>query len=738
MQINLRLSVYLLIILILNYRAQAQYENVWTFGGGGGGSSVYPIGLDFNSGTPSPFATVLDASMGSASVCDDMGNLLFYTEGSYIITRGCDTMPNGHNLTQLSLPTTSWGATTNTSQAGQSSMIVPMPDSPGLYYVFSLTSEHVNDYNDYGKLYYSIVDMKLNNGYGDVVQGRKGILLDSNLSEHLTGVVGDRCNVWVLANSRNGDIKAYEITSEGINTDPVISAGIGPEILSYFTTYPFLKGIMSISPNRKKLVITVTGALSFFGDYGNTNPVTLYDFDPASGIVSNPLALLAISDTLFGYGACFSPDNSKLYTHEAGWSEGDIFQYDLSSGITNDIVNSRYRVGTTDHAQVIQIKCGPDGRLYFPYQSGIYLGTISAPNLKGAACQFLGPSIQLWGTQVPLCLPAATTPVPIGSWFYGLPNTVPVYKKETRITSNISNGSCTENVFTLHPKDISGWDYTWNNGALDTTITIEKEGGLFWVSYYTPPCNFHVDTFHVTPWEPLKIDLGADTIICGKDFLINLPGMPEGTVFKWNDGSRDNKLLASQSGKYWVEATLGICKETDTINIIIKDLQQDLGPDTSFCKGESIVINLTSRNPEEGEVLWSNGERNPSIRVTDTGLYWVSVSYPPCEGTDSINIIINYCDCIVNMPNAFSPNGDGINDVFLPVFEPQCPIRNYALHVYNRLGQKVFSSNNPEMGWNGYYRSKPGEVGVYFYEVNFNAGTKGIQRYIKGDLTLIK
>lgn len=195
------------LFLIFGFTLHAQYENVWAFG--------KHAGLDFNSGQPLPIHTSM-AGFGeaNASVCGSDGELLFYTEGTVVWDRNGNIMPNGDNL----LPIVASGNNTPTGSTSQGALIMPTPGNPGKYYVFSLTSYEVAPS---GYLYYSLIDMDLNNGMGEVVANQKGILLDKNLVEQMTSITGSRCNNWLLVRSKSGNtFKAFSISESGIDTLP--------------------------------------------------------------------------------------------------------------------------------------------------------------------------------------------------------------------------------------------------------------------------------------------------------------------------------------------------------------------------------------------------------------------------------------------------------------------------------------------------------------------------------------
>ncbi len=173
--------------------------------------------------------------------------------------------------------------------------------------------------------------------------------------------------------------------------------------------------------------------------------------------------------------------------------------------------------------------------------------------------------------------------------------------------------------------------------------------------------------------------------------------------------------------------------------VIIKGVEGLNFSDTTLCKGDPVDIMLYTPDVPLGTFIqWSTGSSASSIRLTDIGLYWVNLIHPPCMLSGSVHIKTEVCTCFTHVPNAFSPNGDGINDYFLPVIEAGCPVSGYALHIYNRFGERIFYSADPARGWDGLYNGRLADVGTYFYELYFTGGTRGKQYYRKDDLTLLR
>jgi gliding motility-associated-like protein len=87
------------------------------------------------------------------------------------------------------------------------------------------------------------------------------------------------------------------------------------------------------------------------------------------------------------------------------------------------------------------------------------------------------------------------------------------------------------------------------------------------------------------------------------------------------------------------------------------------------------------------------------------------------------------------LPNAFSPNGDGLNDVFRPVIMNQW-VELGDFSIYNRYGQRVYYSRDIQEGWDGTYNGQPAELATYFYIITFKIGDKSYTH--KGDVTLTR
>jgi gliding motility-associated-like protein len=220
-----------------------------------------------------------------------------------------------------------------------------------------------------------------------------------------------------------------------------------------------------------------------------------------------------------------------------------------------------------------------------------------------------------------------------------------------------------------------------------------------------------------------------------KQLEVNIP--QSNLSYRWQDGSNDSRCKVTQPGTYWLEVEQEGCKVSDTINIV--GVKEPSFLDTSLCKGIPVDIMLYAPDVPSGTVVqWSTGSSASSIQITDSGLYWLNLIQPPCILSDTAYIELEACECFTYIPNAFSPNGDGINDYFLPVIEYDCPVKGYILSIYNRFGERVFLTNDTQRGWDGKYKGLSADAGTYFYKVLFIGGTRQRNYYFKGDISLIR
>lgn len=785
-----------LLSIIFHQNTYGQNEgNIWYFGN--------EAGLDFNSGSPVALTDgQLNTLEGCATISDAGGNLLFYTDGILVWNKNHIIMPNGTGLI---------GDPSST----QSGVIVPHPSNSDLYYIFSVGAECG------GALAYTLVNITLDGGLGDVVTSQKNITLIPNALEKITSVKhANGTDIWVVGHEiGNNTFHSYLISASGVNTSPMIT-NIG---LTH-PSGPFgCRGYLKASTDGSKIAI----ALESERDW------ELFDFNNATGILSNAMTFLDIGHK--AYGIEFSPDLSKIYISSC-WNnsfdpdEFHISQYDLDLNTFVDIEASQTTV-----AQGIgeggALQLAPDGKIYFCRAGTNQLAVINQPNLLGINCSFQDNAVNLGS----------------GTVVWGLPTFIQSYFANSISVENFCLGDITEFSLISYGSSIASyhWDFgDGNTSSLSNPSHVYTSSGTFTVTLTVNLSDGNtldrVREITITP--PLQLSsniLGKDTVCLGESIIYQVDNVSSATGYKWtvpagitilSDSSfTENPEILLEFGQrienqsIWVKA-VNECFESDSIQLdifmipvpeLISDtLCVDLGentfniPNSAYIEeytwvlpeGVSIIDNTNATTPnllvnvsedfteDTLVVIASNscGEtveqnywllRNPmSLRVRDSltcgfliaeselanvNYQWYKNGeiipdaheriYKANEsGTYSIKFI-NFCeeefesnsyvfikeDCSVNLflPEAFTPNNDGINDVF-EVFGSN--VIKLDIRIYNRWGEVVYILQSLEDSWDGVSRGQLAPSGTYVYKGTYVDVVSNEKHHVQGKISLIR
>ena len=175
----------------------------------------------------------------------------------------------------------------------------------------------------------------------------------------------------------------------------------------------------------------------------------------------------------------------------------------------------------------------------------------------------------------------------------------------------------------------------------------------------------------------------------------------------------------------------------DNISILYPALELDLGNDTIICDGEEFWLDATAGS--NLSYLWNDGSSEPVKRVSTAGTYIVTASEGDCSNTDSITVDIKECiRCYFYVPNAITPNADGLNDAF--AVTTNCEPLKFDMRIYNRLGELVFRSDDYLAGWNGKGRSGTVDFDVYYYRIDYTIEDWGVikDQFKEGNLIVIE
>lgn len=418
------------LLCLLNSFSQKE-ANVWAYGFGNG--------IDFNSGSASAILTSTHTVEGCSSVCDSLGNLLFYTNGMTVWDKNGMQMPNGVGL---------FGHDTTSAfhdySSTQGATIIKKPGSDSLYYIFTASAQ-----GKYLPYCYSIVDMSLNGGLGDVFE--KNSILLMNSTEKLTAVNHRNQNdVWIITHPLNTDqYHSFLLTNSGISAAVVTIID---------TTYGLVNGCvgaLKASHNGKKLASCEWGK----------KRVALYDFNDSTGIISNRILMTVPK---LSYGVEFSPNDSVLYI---GSCPGHgLYQYDISSNISATIASTFYNFNLRQISTGGgQLQLGPDGKIYFNRggPNNYALSVINAPNYVGSLCSFSDSSF------ITLAYDHSIQSLPNfnQSIFKNVPNLSPL------ITNTNNEIYKEENLFVFPNPALNQINLSFNSNVLSTKVCLYDIAG---------------------------------------------------------------------------------------------------------------------------------------------------------------------------------------------------------------------------------------------------------------------
>lgn len=253
-------------------------------------------------------------------------------------------------------------------------------------------------------------------------------------------------------------------------------------------------------------------------------------------------------------------------------------------------------------------------------------------------------------------------------------------------------------------------------------------------NYINPDFNFayfYIDDVIVSPF-----DVVPDTLfICG-DEILNIDASFYDVPIQWSDGWIGGVRTIGQPGEYTVRGDIGHCFLTDeTLVVRIPDEAETLT--VALCEDEEIILEAPT------PAVWNNNNSDTSatLPVSRPGAYTASL-LSPC-GERLREYIVEEKDCNINyfVPNAFSPNGDGANDRLKFFFKSEYGFTG-ELKIYDRWGNLVFEAENVSsahsVSWDGTYKGKPFNTGVFIWVFRYVSEKDGKARTISGNTAIVR
>ncbi len=293
---------------------------------------------------------------------------------------------------------------------------------------------------------------------------------------------------------------------------------------------------------------------------------------------------------------------------------------------------------------------------------------------------------------------------------------------DTTICTN-SNLQLTANSPTAH----------WSTGATAKQIIINT-AGKYWATV-TNLCGSVSDTILIaTVNPPSPIFIGNDTAFCGAfSFVLSTNNVNT----HWSTGVVGNPITVHTAGTYWASVSNACKTVCDTIHLSeIAAPKFSLGHDTSVCNGGQFKLGVAANQFPNATYHWQDNSTSNYITANVSGNYSLTVTNQCGSYTDAVQISILNTYCNIAIPSAFTPNNDGINDVFKPIIG--CELPNYLFRVYNRWGQLLFETTDSKQGWNGIFNGQNEPLSVFDYYLSFYDVCQQKQQFMKGNVTLIR
>ncbi|MFZ4521397.1 MAG: T9SS type B sorting domain-containing protein [Bacteroidales bacterium] len=194
------------------------------------------------------------------------------------------------------------------------------------------------------------------------------------------------------------------------------------------------------------------------------------------------------------------------------------------------------------------------------------------------------------------------------------------------------------------------------------------------------------------------LSLGKDQTTCeGKNVILD--GGAGNKRYDWSTGENTRNISVGTSGTYWVRTiNAANCEAFDTINITVKNNVETV-IDTVICDGLSYRV--------QNGLQTTSGVYRDTLRMKSG-----------CDSIVKTNLQFKDCPLLIWFPNAFTPNGDGVNDFFKPVGQE---IGKYNLQIYDRWGTMIFESDRVDLGWDGTIKGRYAEPDVYTFQAVFES-----------------
>ncbi len=275
-----------------------------------------------------------------------------------------------------------------------------------------------------------------------------------------------------------------------------------------------------------------------------------------------------------------------------------------------------------------------------------------------------------------------------------------------------------------------GVHYAWTNGSVGPFVTVDGAVDHIGVEVVDAQGCITQAVAHITWWSYPEPELGHDTVLCAASSLVLDPGTPD-AAHVWSTGAGSPTIVATAGGTYIVQASNGPCAVVDSINVdVVAPPAPVLPEEVVFCPEEAPHEVLLVGGPPgllyewvgpSGQVI---GE-GPSIAVGRGGAYTLNITDGHgCMMVDEV-LVVSICAGSLYVPNTFTPDGDGHNDVFRPMGRN---IEALEMFVFDRWGELLSYTTGPDAAWDGTYGGEYCQDGLYAWRIRYRTVLPGALR----------
>jgi len=575
------------------------------------------------------------------------------------------------------------------------------------------------------------------------------------------------------------NLKGIQIVSEGgfwygfiVNGSALVQLNFGPNIRTGDPSVGSVFPLPGVSGTSDFKLLNNKGTWTAFGTDSTGNSIYRLLFN--GGLLANPTVyLLGNNGQLDGpAGLSLIADNGNWFMFVTNENNSTISRIDFGTSLVNN--------------NPVGINLGNPGGL-LNSATGIAI-SVDCQHVDGIIVNHSASGNQLVQLRFEGGVNGTLTPVPLGNTgTLNMPYGISNFKRsgDTLVTMVTNSGNST----------LSALHFLPCSAASRPGDTLRNPPPFFYLS----PGNYNINLSYtstganqtsqggcrpIVVMPPLTVSLGGNKHICDGGSTLLTPDSNYVTYF-WNTGSTASYITVGNPGKYYVDVTNQWgCKASDTVmvytgqpititvyttvcygqsyyaqgawqtvagtyldtlkttagcdslvttHLMIKPrVIIYLGNDTILCPGGKILLNATTLNASS--YTWQDGSTDSIFQVTQPGTYWVHVTVDNCIFADTIHILS--CPPQLWFPNAFTPNNDGINDVYRPV---GVSISRFHMIIFDRWGTLIFETNDMSQGWNGMSKGQFNPPGTYTFIADYEViDAPGVTRKVSGTFNLIR